>query len=185
MTTFGVILLGVGLAVDASCVCATNGLVYRPSHIKSLVIALPFAIFQGIMPIIGYFCVGFLPYNILRHNHIIAFVLLFLVGAKMLFEGVSSTKDEKKHENTAYLSIKTMLIQGISTSIDALSVGVTLGGMGGEFLFYSVVLISFITFVMCFTAVRIGEKIGTRLNNKAEVIGGVVLIIIGIRMLAV
>ncbi len=183
MSIFGVVLLGVGLAVDACCVCTTNGLVYRPSLCRSLYIALPFAIFQGIMPLIGYFGIGFLPDGLFQYNHIIAFILLTLVGVKMLYDGINKTEGEEYHENIKGLTVKMMLIQGVSTSIDALSVGVTLGGVDLEFMLLSAGLISLITFFMCFAAVRVGERIGTRLNNKAEIIGGVVLILIGVRLL--
>ncbi len=187
MTMFEVALLGVGLAVDASCVCTTNGLVYRPNIIKSLEIALPFAIFQGIMPLIGYFGIGLLPDELFQYNHIIAFLLLLFVGAKMILDGLRTTQfDELCPEGKSKvknLTFKIMMVQGVSTSIDALSVGVTLGNESLDFVLVSVLIVAIITFALCFGAVRLGEKIGTRLNNKAEIIGGIVLVIIGVRLL--
>ncbi len=187
MTMFEVALLGVGLAVDASCVCTTNGLVYRPNMLKSFEIALPFALFQGVMPLIGYFGIGLLPDVLFRFNHIIAFILLLFVGAKMFLDGIRTTQfDELCHEDTKKtktLTFKIMLVQGISTSIDALSVGVTLGNESFDFVLVSVIIVALITFFMCFGAVRLGERIGTRLNNKAEIIGGIVLAAIGVRLL--
>ncbi len=192
MTFFEVALLGIGLAVDASCVCTTNGLVYRPNLLKSLEIALPFAVFQGVMPLIGYFGIGLLPDELFRFNHVIAFILLLFVGAKMILDGVRTTQfDElcpegnfrEGKEKTKSLTFKIMMVQGVSTSIDALSVGVTLGNENLGFMLVAVLIVAVITFFMCFGAVRLGERIGTRLNNKAEVIGGIVLVIIGIRLL--
>ncbi len=185
MSFIEVFLLGVGLAVDASCVCTTNGLVYRPNIIKSLEIALPFAIFQGIMPLIGYFGIGLLPDSLFQYNHIIAFLLLGFVGINMLLSGFRSTNsnDECNENPIKSLTFKIMLVQGISTSIDALSVGVTLGNEPLNYVISSVIIIACITFMMCFASVRIGEKLGTKLNNKAEILGGIVLVLIGVRLL--
>ncbi len=189
MTIFEIALLGVGLAVDASCVCTTNGLVYRPNILRSLEIAIPFAIFQGVMPLIGYLGIGLLPDELFRFNHIIAFILLLCVGTKMFLDGVRTTQfDEQCPEGNAKtknLTFKIMMVQGISTSIDALSVGVTLGNERLDFVLISVLLVAIITFFMCFGAVRLGEKIGTKLNNRAEVIGGIVLVGIGVRLLVI
>ncbi len=187
MTIFEVALLGVGLAVDASCVCTTNGLVYRPNIFKSLEIALPFAVFQGVMPLIGYFGIGLLPHELFQYNHVIAFLLLLFVGSKMLLDAIRTNQfDELCPKGTTSkknLTFKIMMVQGFSTSIDALSVGVTLGNEGLDFVLVSVLIVATITFAMCFGAVRLGEKIGTRLNNKAEIIGGAVLIAVGVRLL--
>ncbi len=202
MTMLAVALLGVGLAVDASCVCTTNGLVYRPNMLKSAEIALPFAVFQGVMPLIGYFGIGLLPDELFRFNHVIAFILLLFVGAKMFIDGIRTTqfdelcpkgnpredaspggKSSLEHAKAKKLTFKVIMIQGVSTSIDALSVGVTLGNESLNFVLISVFIVATITFFMCFGAVRLGERIGIKLNNKAEIIGGIVLVLIGVRLL--
>ncbi len=185
MTLFEIILLSIGLAVDAGCVCTGNGLVYRPSTIKSLEIALPFAIFQGIMPLIGYFGVGLLPDDLFRYNHIIAFILLCLIGVKMLADGIKTQtiKTDCPEKSPKQLTVKIMFIQALSTSIDALSVGVTLGSQSIYAMLIAVTLIAAITFVICFGAVILGKKIGTKLNSKAEVFGGIVLVFIAIKLL--
>ncbi len=187
MTIIEILLLGIGLAVDATCVCTTNGLVYRPNMIKSLEIALPFAIFQGVMPLIGYFGIGLLPDALFRYNHIIAFVLLAIIGIKMFLDGMSHHDSQEVFacESGKSLTFQLMMIQGISTSIDALSVGVTLGNQLLNFVLFSAVTIAIITFFMCFAGVRLGERVGTKLNNKAEIIGGIVLLLIGIRLLLI
>ncbi len=183
MTIISIILLSIGLAVDAGCVCTSNGLIYKPSTIKSAEIALPFAIFQGIMPLVGYFGIGVFPDELFRYNHIIAFLLLCLVGMKMLVDGIKSPITECTQEVPKQFTIKIMITQAVSTSIDALTVGITLGNQTIPFMLKAVVIIAMITFGMCFAAVIIGKKIGTKLNNKAEIIGGVVLLLIAVKLL--
>ncbi len=185
MTIFGVVLLGIGLAIDACCVCTVSGFIYKPNIRTSLQIALPFAIFQGIMPLIGYFGIGLLPDELFQYNHIIAFVLLAFVGLKMLIDGIRfqqcAATQEKR--STTGITFSVMFMQGVSTSIDALSVGVTLGNESLSFMLRSVCIIALITFIMCFAAVRLGEKIGTKFNCKAEIFGGIILILLGISLL--
>ncbi len=183
MTTISIILLSIGLAVDAGCVCTSNGLIYKPSIIKSAEIALPFAIFQGIMPLIGYFGIGIFPDELFQYNHIIAFLLLCLVGMKMVVDGIKSPTTECAQEIPKQFTIKIMITQAVSTSIDALTVGITFGNQTIPFMIKAVVIIAAITFVLCFAAVILGKKIGTKLNNKAEVIGGIVLVLIAVKLL--
>ncbi len=184
MSLIGIVLLSIGLAIDACCVCTTSGLIYRPTIAKSFEIALPFAIFQGVMPLIGYFGIGLLPDTLFRYNHIIAFVLLCLVGIKMLADALKPKDGEEAQAvDGKRLTIKIILVQAVSTSIDALTVGVTLGGQPIEFILMAVCLISAITLAMCFGAVILGEKIGTKLNSKAEILGGIVLVLIAFSLL--
>ncbi len=185
MTLLGVFLLGIGLAIDACCVCTVSGFIYKPSIASSLKIALPFAIFQGVMPLIGYFGIGLLPDELFQYNHIIAFILLVFVGIKMLLDGVQFQKCSITQEkrSTTGLTFSVLFMQGISTSIDALSVGVTLGAEPLSFMLFSACIIAFIAFAMCFTSVRIGKTIGTKFNCKAEIFGGIVLILLGISLL--
>ncbi len=183
MTTVDIIIVSIGLAIDACCVCTMNGLVYRPKIVKAFEIAFLFGLFQGVMPLIGYWTIGFFNEEILKYNHIIAFILLSLVGIKMLMDAIKSQCHDTQKECTRNLTIKVMLVQAVSTSIDALTVGVSLSSQPMSFMSNAVALISIITFVMCLGSIYIGKRIGTRLNCKAEVIGGIVLIIIGIRLL--
>ncbi len=184
MTIIDVVILSIGLAIDASCVCTTSGLVYKPNTIKSFKIALPFGVFQGVMPLIGYFGIGLLPDELFRYNHIIAFVLLCLVGTKMLVDALKSrSRKEKCKGDVKQLTVQIMLVQAISTSIDALTVGVTLGNQPIPFMFAAVGIISIITLAMCFGAVILGKKVGTKLNSKAEIFGGIVLVLIAVRLL--
>ena len=183
MGLFSIILMGIGLAIDASCVCTTNGLVYKPNLISSLKIALPFAVFQGIMPLIGYFGIGIFPDEVFKYNHIIAFILLCIVGVNMIVEARKPHDDEIKQKKGTKLTWQIMLIQGISTSIDALTVGITLGEKSIPFMLMAVTIVSSVTFAMCFGSVLLGKKIGTKLNSKAEVFGAIVLILLGVKLL--
>ncbi len=185
MSFIPVFLLGIGLAIDASCVCTCNGLVYRPNWPTTLRIALPFALFQGIMPLIGYFGIGLLPSAIFAYQPFIALILLCAVGIKMIVDAIQHIRHKERcpentEETPRTLTIKIMFVQALSTSIDALSVGASYASEAFSFMLFAVCLIASITFFMCILAVRVGIQIGTRLNNKAEVFGGFVLILLGI-----
>lgn len=178
MSFIDIFFIGVGLAIDASCVCTSNGMIYRPSMAKTIKLALVYAVFQGIMPLLGYFGVGLFSVKIFEYNHVVALVLLSFLGMKMIYESFGESECFKYKELT-YLVI---LIQGITTSIDALSVGITFYNYNLDFVLYSVLLIVVITFVMCAIAVRVGIEIGVKLNSKAEIIGGLVLVGLGVKI---
>ncbi len=198
MSIFDVIVLSIGLAVDAACVCAGNGFTYRPKLRLTVINALLFGVFQGVMPLIGYFGVGFLSESLLSFNHIIAFVLLLAIGIKMLVDArkcnasisstqsilnSSSSKIDNRNNPKQNLTAKILIIQAISTSIDALSVGLSSTNQNLDFMLLAVTIIAIITAVICFVAVKIGVKIGTKLNCKAEFFGGFVLILLGFKIL--
>lgn len=181
---FEIMLLAIGLAVDASCLCTIIGLVNKPSMSRTLSLALPFSVFQGIMPTIGYFSVGFLPSFLFEYDHWIAFALLEVLGVKMIYD-VLTEKEEDEDDTTAIATITagSLFVQGFSTSIDALAVGVTLHGYSISDMLISVSIVALITYVMCFGAIRIGRAFGTRFNGKAEIIGGIVLVLLGFQLL--
>ena len=181
-----IVLLGAGLAADASCVCASNGLVYKPKLLNTFKMAIVYAVFQCVMPIIGFFMGSLLPKVIYDYNHIIAFVLLCYIGVKMIIDAYKDRKKKgevclEKQENV--FTNKILILQGIATSIDALSVGFAFKGMNITQVINASIIIAGITFIMCFTFVQIGSYIGDKLNSKVELIGGVVLIALGIKML--
>lgn len=184
--TFGdIFLIGVGLAVDASCVCTSNGLLYRPNRMQSLKMALVYAMFQAIMPLMGYLGVGLCSFSLFEYNQLMALILLSILGIKMIYESLGDTQETNQEEfdNTKKsLTTSVLLIQGISTSIDAFSIGITFYKYDLIFVLGSVLLIAMITLAMCFVAVRIGIQIGTKLNHKAGLVGGVVLILLGIKI---
>ena len=179
------VMLGVGLAMDAFSVSLANGLNDPKMKIRRMcLIAGVFAFFQALMPIIGWFCV----HNLVKFFSVfekfipwIALILLAFIGGKMLMEGIRG-KEGEKEEGTGSLGFKLLMIQGIATSIDALSVGFTVSEYGFVMALVSVLIISAVTFVICMAGVYIGKIFGTSLSNKASILGGVILIFIGLEI---
>ena len=175
------ILLGIGLAMDACVVSMANGFRYPKITIKKiLLIAIMFGLFQGLMPFIGY-SLGSLFLS--RIEEIIPFLSLFLlsiVGVRMLYEGIKNKEDEENYSSD--LTLQVLLIQALATSIDALSIGFTISNYSLFEALICVILIAIITFIICVGAVFVGKKFGTKLGNKASILGGVILIGIGIEI---
>ena len=174
------ILFGVGLAMDAFSVSLANGLREPDISVsRSLTIAGTFAAFQTLMPLLGWFCVHsiaeafqafqpFIPW--------IALALLVYIGVKMIMEGLRDQGGESSLKGGA------LFIQGIATSIDALSVGFTIAEYDFVFALVESLIIGIVTFGICLAGVRLGGKIGTKLAGKAPIIGGIILILIGIEI---
>lgn len=180
---FNSVLLGIGLAMDAFSVSLANGL-NEPGMRKQKMcgIAGVFAFFQAIMPIIGWICV----HTIVQYFKVfekcipwIALILLLFIGGKMLVEGIKNKDGE--NEKTK-VGIAALLVQGIATSIDALSVGFTIAGYGLLMAVVCALIIAAVTFVICMAGLIIGKKFGTKFANKASIFGGVILIMIGIEI---
>ena len=178
-------LLGVGLAVDAFTVSVANGL-SEPTmrKLKGLAIALAFAVFQGMMPMIGWAGVRFAEGKIAvlsKAAPYIGFALLIFIGVKMI---VDSRKDDDTPEKAAKkLTVGTLLVQAVATSIDALSVGFTISEYYALKAFCAAVIIAAVTFAICIAGVFLGKKIGKRFLRIAPAAGGVILILIGIEIL--
>ena len=177
------ILLGVGLAMDAFSVSMANGLnAPKMSRSMRIMIPLTFAVFQFLMPVIGWFCVrsvaeAFVSFQ--RAIPWIALILLLLIGGKMLLEGIRSGDTE--HTGTD-LKPGALLMQGVATSIDALSVGFTIAEYHVAQALAAGLIIGGVTFVICSCGLCIGQRFGTRLAGKASILGGVILIGIGIEI---
>ena len=177
------ILLGVGLAMDAFSVSLANGLHEPKMKARKITcIAGIFAIFQAVMPLTGWLCV----HTIARYFEMfqkmipwIALILLAYIGGKMLIEGIREGGTEI---DSCAIGLTGLLIQGVATSIDALSVGFTIADYRAWMAFVCAVIIAVVTFFICVAGVVIGKKFGTRLSNKASVLGGVILIGIGIEI---
>lgn len=179
MGILDVILIGIGLACDAFAVSITDGMQENKMKVKKVfLIALIFGLFQAAMPLIGYLVGAIFEDIILKIDHWIAFVLLGFLGGKMLID-VFKGGEEAKHEN---LTFKILLLQGIATSIDALMVGVTFVG-GALSIFEAILLIGLITFALCFIGVYVGKKSGDLLASKSQIVGGIILILIGVKIL--
>lgn len=182
MSILTIILIAFGLSMDAFAVSVTNGIMLREVKFREpLKIGLFFGIFQAIMPLIGWLAgIKFQKY-ITSFDHWIAFLLLSFIGGKMLYESVKS-RDEDQGEEAFSLENKTLLLLAIATSIDALAVGVSFAFLNVS-IYQSIFIIGIITFIICFIGVVIGRKCGSLLKNNAEIIGGIVLIIIGLKIL--
>ena len=173
------ILLGVGLAMDAFSVSVADGISEPKMSIKKAVgIAGVFATFQALMPLIGWILVHTLVQKFKSFEKFIpwiALALLCYIGGKMLYEGIRS---KCECERVQRLTFATLLVQGVATSIDALSVGFTIAEYEILPAIICALIIATITFALCFTGIHIGERVGCRLSNKASIIGGIILIII-------
>ena len=180
---FNSILLGIGLAMDAFSVSLANGL-NEPNMKKGKMagVAGVFSIFQFAMPMIGWICVSTIAQHFRAfENYIpwIALILLGYIGGKMLYEGIHNEDcDADKHN----LTLVSLLIQGVATSIDALSVGFTIADYDLAHALLACVLIGVTTFFICFAGIAIGKKAGTKLAGKAGVLGGTILIAIGLEI---
>lgn len=181
------ILLGIGLAMDAFSVSLANGL-NAPKLTRGMRAAIPltFAVFQFFMPLIGWICVRGIEEAFTAFQKIvpwIALALLLLIGIKMIIEGIRRKSGNGGDDNeTAVLKPHTLLVQGIATSIDALSVGFTIADYRFGRALASCLIIGAVTFVICFIGLRLGQRFGTRLTWKASVLGGIILICIGIEI---
>lgn len=178
-------LLGVGLAMDAFSVSLANGL-NEPNMKKSkmILIAGVFAFFQALMPMIGWFLVHTLCScfsNFTRIVPWVALILLGFIGIKMILEGKNEDEDSED-EKSLTLGIGILLLQGIATSIDALSVGCTISEYGFVMALVCALIIALTTFIICMIGLLIGKNFGTKLSGKANIFGGIILIIIGIEI---
>ncbi len=182
METLKIFLISFGLAMDAFSVSVASG-----SQIKSIKmhhafkIAFCFGGFQLIMPIIGAFVAVGIKNYVEKFDHWLAFIILFIIGAKMIYES-SFLAPEKIEKEKPPLKWQTLILLGVATSIDALAVGFTLPFIAGGIM-NSSLIIGIVTFAFCFTGVIIGEKIGHILEDKIEIAGGIVLIIVGLKIL--
>lgn len=180
---FNTVLLGIGLAMDAFSVSLANGLQNPHMTRKKLVlIAGVFGFFQTLMPLTGWI----LTHTILQcFNQIellipwISLFLLLYIGIKMLFES-----NKEKNDDTSHISINivTLIIQGLATSIDALSIGLTIVNYTFLPASISASIVGIVTFIICVCGVMLGKKFGTRFSGKAERLGGIILIAIGIEI---
>ena len=189
------ILFGVGLAMDAFSVSLANGL-REPEmpYRRMCLIAGTFCLFQILMPLIGWFCVHTIAETFLsvqKYIPWIALILLLYIGGKMLIEGIRDRKeseetqtdaDDEAESRSANLGAGSLILQGIATSIDALSVGFTIAEYDVVMAATEALIIGIVTFVICMAGVRLGKRFGTRLAGKATILGGVILIFIGLEI---
>ncbi len=173
------IILSVGLAMDAFAVSICKGLAMKKMKWKNaIIIGLYFGIFQAIMPLIGYLLGVRFQSAITSIDHWVAFVLLVGIGANMIREAMSKEKEEASDS----IKVKDMLILAIATSIDALAIGITFAFLEVN-ITLAVSLIGIITFIISVIGVKIGNIFGDKYEKKAELVGGIILIGLGIKIL--
>lgn len=178
MRIIEIILTSFALSMDAFAIAITKGLSLKKLTPKEcLTIALYFGIFQFIMPIIGYLLCSNFKHLIVDIDHWIAFILLTSIGAKQLFETLSN--DSNINDD---ISLKEMIPLSIATSIDALAVGITFTFLKNNILISSI-SIGIITFIISYIGVLIGNKVGTKYEKKSKILGGIILISIGLKIL--
>lgn len=177
MDLLPIILIAFGLSMDAASVSAVSGSSLGKNNIlNGAKISFFFGLFQAVMPIIGWFLGIKLEEAIKNIDHWIAFILLALIGVRMIYGSLK--KQEEKIDTSGYYNL---ILLSIATSIDALVVGITLGLMNIS-IFLSAMIIGVITFAVCFLAYLLGEKLGLVIGKKAEIIGGIILIFIGLKI---
>lgn len=180
MGFFELLLLAIGLSMDAFAVSICKGLSMCRAGIKEgAVCGAWFGGFQALMPLIGYFLGTLFAQAIEAFDHWIAFGLLAVIGINMLKEAFSGEEENCGCD----LSVKTMFVMAVATSIDALAVGISLAMAGDVNIFTAVILIGVVTFALSFAGVKIGNVFGSRYEKKAQIAGGVILILLGVKIL--
>lgn len=183
MSIVEIVLLAVSLSMDAFAVALCKGLALKKINLKSCaIVGAWFGAFQGLMPMIGYFLGSTFADKITSIDHWIAFILLAIIGGNMIKEALE--KDEEKVNDS--LGFKTMLVMAIATSIDALAVGVSFAFTDFEpdwFVYVAFALIGVITFTLSAIGVKIGNIFGTKYKSKAEFAGGLILVLLGLKIL--
>ena len=177
-------LLAVGLSMDAFAVSVCKGLAMKKATLRAeATCGLWFGGFQALMPTVGFFLGALFADAIEAFDHWVAFALLAIIGINMLKEALEK-KDEPgdNPEKDADLSVKTMFLMAVATSIDALAVGITFAFLKVSIV-PAVLIIGCITFVLSFVGVAVGNRFGTRFQKKAEIAGGTVLVLIGLKIL--
>ena len=172
-------LIAVGLSMDAFAVSVCKGLAMpKCTFKKAAIVGLWFGGFQALMPAIGYVLGAQFQEAIASIDHWIAFVLLALIGGNMIHEAL----DNDEEEADASLDVKTMFLLAVATSIDALAIGITFAFLKVNII-PAVCFIGIVTFIISFAGVKIGNVFGARYKNKAEIVGGVILILLGLKTL--
>lgn len=170
-------LIAIGLAMDAFSVAICKGLSMQKFEIKkAVIIGLYFGIFQGVMPILGFLLGGTFAETIEKYDHWVAFILLGMIGINMIREAFD--KDEEVNDQVDF---KSMIWLAIATSIDALTVGITFSFLKVNIWFVSL-LIAMVTYVLSVLGVLIGNKFGCKYKAKAEVAGGIILLLMGVKI---
>lgn len=174
-------LLALGLSMDAFAVSVTNGMCLdRVRSVHVFGCGLCFGLFQGAMPVIGYALGSRFERSIVAYDHWIALILLSFIGGKMIFDACGSANEKAE---AFRLDAAALIIQGFATSVDALAVGVSFAALSVNIV-SAALFICLVTFAMSSTGVALGKRFGSRLGGKAQIIGGIILILIGLKIFA-
>lgn len=178
MSLFGIIILSIGLGMDAFAVSICKGVSLKKNDLKkSIIVASYMGIFQALMPVIGYFLGMSFADKINSIDHWLTFSLLVIIGIKMIKDSLETEKEIVNDK----VDFKEMIILAIATSIDALAVGITFAFLNVN-LYIAIGFIGIITFILCFLGTKIGSIFGDKYEDKAELTGGVILILLGIKI---
>lgn len=183
MDIITIFLIALGLSMDAFAVSVSNGLYYKNFKKRECIYSsLTFGLFQGLMPLVGFIAGALFSDIVSALDHYIALILLGLIGGNMIHEAVEELKSGEIDTNTQKeYTPKTLLLQAVATSIDALAVGVSFAVIKINIVF-AVSLIAAITFLCCLFGTALGKKFGVLLKEKAKIFGGLILIIIGLKI---
>ena len=180
MSFVEILLIGIGLSMDAFSVSICKGLTTKQfSRKMALTCGLWFGFFQALMPLIGYFLGEQFEEYITAVDHWIAFGLLFLIGANMIREAVWGKEEQ---QNNSAMDFKTMLLLAVATSIDALAVGISFACIQVK-IWSSILIIGLTTFLFSVLGVKIGNVFGSKFEKSAGIVGGIILILIGLKIL--
>ncbi len=181
MNVWDIALIGAGLSMDAFAVSISNGMVYR-NMTRSRQAAMPifFGVFQMLMPLMGYWVGSLFADWIDHYAGLIILVILGAIGGKMIWDGLCEGKEDCPQESADNLSWNVLFFQAIATSIDAFAVGVGFSAIHLA-VFPATMLIGLITFVFCWIAIIVGKAFGALLEDKAQIVGGAILVLIGIK----
>ena len=181
MSPITLLLIAVGVSADAFAVALGKGLATRRARpADALALAVTFGVFQALMPLLGWWLGSWLRAYITQIDHWLAFALLSLIGAKMIWEALTGAEsDEPQDGGTAW---RELLVLGLATSVDALAVGISFAFLE-VMIVPAVITIGAITFVLSLLGVAIGQRAGARFRGPAEIVGGLVLVAIGTRIL--
>lgn len=179
MSIFSICMIGIGLSMDAFAVSIAKGMTLSKQQLLryTFLLAICFGFFQALMPLLGWWMGSYFQNIIASFDHWLAFSLLTFIGIHMIKEA-----NEDDHEDSSSLSIRTIIILAVATSIDALAVGISFAFLRVDIL-HAILYIGCITFFLCFLAVPIGHRLGNLLQRYAGLFGGILLILIGTKIL--
>lgn len=182
MSIFSIIMIGIGLSMDAFAVSVAKGMTMKKHEVLkyALILGFFFGLFQAVMPLLGWWIGSYFQAFIASIDHWIAFGLLGIIGINMIRESLHN--EENEDDNTKSLTLKTILILAVATSIDALAVGISFAFLRVD-IWMAVTIIGAITFILSFIATYLGNKLGDLLEKYAGILGGCILILIGTKIL--